>query len=81
MVAIVEEIVSGLTSGITGMAEGIGSGLQELVSNVFLTLSETGEITGLSTTGVVVIAFAGVALAVGLSKFVVKWVMSLGARK
>lgn len=81
MVEIVKEIVGGLTAGIADMATGIGNGIASLVQNVFLKVGEQGAIQGLSTTGIVVVSFGGVALAVGLSKFVVKWVMSLGARK
>lgn len=81
MVEIVTEIVQGLTSGISQMATGIGSGIASLVQNVFLKVGDGGAIEGLSTTGIVVVAFAGVSLAVGLSKFIVKWAMSLGARK
>ena len=81
MSEIVTEIVTGLVSGISQMATGIGSGIAALVQNVFLKVGSTGAIEGLSTTGIVVVAFAGVSLAIGLSKFVVKWAMSLGARK
>lgn len=81
MVQIVTEIVSGLVSGISQMATGIGTGIAELIQNVFLKMGENGAIVGLSTTGIVIVAFAGVSLAIGLSKFIVKWAMSLGARK
>lgn len=81
MIQIVSEIISGLVSGISQMATGIGSGIAALVQNVFLKVGEAGAIEGLSTTGIVVVAFAGVSLAIGLSKFIVKWAMSLGARK
>lgn len=79
MTAILTEIISLLTGGIKGMATGIGEGLQELVSKIFTT--GTGDTLALSTFGAVVCIFGGVALAVGLSKFIVKWVASLGARK
>lgn len=81
MAEIVQEIITGLVSGLTQMATGLGSGLNELIQNIFLKMGDSGIIEGLSTTGIVIIAFGGVALAVGLSKFVVKWLMSWGARK
>ena len=81
MMAILQEIVEILVSGITSIASGIGTGLSELVTHTFLKTSETGDITGLSTFGGVVCVFGGISLAVGLSTFVVKWVASLGARK
>lgn len=79
MTAILTEMISLLTGGIKGMATGIGEGLQELVTKVFTT--GTGETLALSTFGAVVCIFGGIALAVGLSKFIVKWVGSLGSRK
>lgn len=76
MSAIVTEIISILTSGITGLASGIGSGLTSLVSSIFLETS--GDTTKLSTFGGVIIVFAGVSLAIGLSRWVTNWLTSLG---
>lgn len=76
---IVTDIIEILLAGLTEMAGGIGSGLNELVTNVFLVkAAEGGAITGLSVFGQVCIAFAGVALAIGLSRFIVNWVTSFG---
>ena len=77
MLAILQEIISILTGGITGIASGIGSGLTELVENIFLVAGEGGVET-LSTFGGIVIVFAGIGLAVGLCRWVVNWVTSLG---
>ena len=52
--------------------------LTNLVESIFLKTSETG-VTGLSTFGGVIVVFAGVSLAIGLSRWVVNWVTSLGA--
>lgn len=76
---ILQEIISLLVAGITGIASGIGSGLSSLVQSIFLTVGENGAIEGLSTFGGVIVVFAGISLAVGLSKWVVNWVTSLGA--
>lgn len=76
MLAILQEIISILTGGITGIASGIGSGLTELVENIFLVSSDGGQT--LSTFGGIVIVFAGIGLAVGLCRWVVNWVTSLG---
>lgn len=75
--SIVTEIISILTSGITGIAQGIGQGLQTLASSVFLTT--TGETTTLSTFGVLIVVFAGIGLAIGLSRLVVHWLSTLGS--
>lgn len=74
MTTVLTEIVNLLTSGITSMASGIGAGLQELVEAIFLNT----EGTGLSVFGGVVIVFAGIALAIGLCRWVTNWVRSLG---
>lgn len=80
MSAILTEIIELLTSGITQMATGIGGGLTALVKNIFLETSGGGDsaVTKLSTFGGVIIIFAGVSLAIGLSRWVVNWVTSLG---
>lgn len=59
MESILSEIITLLVSGITGLASGIGTGLSSLVQQIFLTVSESGEVTGLSTFGGVIVIFAG----------------------
>lgn len=77
MSAVVTEIITTLTSGIAGIATGIGTGLSTLVKSIFL--DTTAETMKLSTFGGLIVVFAGVSLAVGLSRWVVNWVTSLGA--
>ena len=77
MSEVLTEIIELLVAGISGIASGIGSGLTTLVSNIFL--DTTGDTTKLSVFGGVIIVFAGVSLAIGLSRWVVNWVTSLGA--
>lgn len=77
MSAVVTEIITTLTSGIAGIATGIGTGLSTLVKSIFL--DATGETTKLSMFGGLIVVFAGVSLAIGLSRWVVNWVTSLGA--
>lgn len=76
MTAVLNEIIEILVGGITGIAGGIGGGLSDLVQSIFL--DGTGETTKLSVFGGVIIVFAGISLAIGLSKFVVNWLTSLG---
>ena len=79
MESVLTEIIKLLTGGITGIASGIGGGLQQLVTQIFLTGQGTeSDPYKLSVYGGIIIVFAGVALAVGLSRFVVNWVSSLG---
>ena len=76
MSAVLQEIITLLTSGITQMASGIGSGLKALVTDIFL--DTTGNSTALSTFGGVIVIFGAIALAIGLSKFIVNWLTSWG---
>ena len=77
---IVVQMVQILVAGLSEMATGIGGGLNDLVQSVFLVTSGTGEAvtTKLSTFGQVILAFGGISLAIGLSKFIVNWVTSWG---
>ena len=76
MTSVLTEIIDLLVAGITGIATGVGKGLGDLVTNIFL--DTTGDTTKLSVFGGVIIIFAGVSLAIGLSRFVVNWLTSLG---
>ena len=79
MTVVLQEIISLLVAGISGIATGIGSGLSELVQAIFLTGEGTSASPyALSTFGGVIIIFAGISLAIGLSRLVVNWVTSLG---
>lgn len=79
---IMQSIIEILVGGITQVAQGIGSGLSTLAQSVFLQTTGTGDsaTTSLSTFGVLIVVFAGISLAIGLSRWVVNFVASLGAR-
>ena len=79
---IMQSIIEILVGGITQVAQGIGSGLSTLAQSVFLHTTGTGESakTELSNFGVLIVVFAGISLAIGLSRWVVNFVASLGAR-
>lgn len=81
-VQIMQAIIEILVGGISGVATGIGQGLSTLAQSVFLQTTGTGDsaVTSLSTFGVLVVVFAGISLAIGLSRWVVNFVASLGAR-
>lgn len=76
--ALVTEIVSILVSGITGVATGVGQGLSELAKAIFFTTS--GDSETLSVMGILIIAFAGISLAIGLCRWVLNFLTSMGAR-
>lgn len=79
--AIMTEIISILVSGITGIASGIGNGLKALVEDVFFTTTGTGAdaTTSLSVFAIMVCIFAGISLAIGLSRLVISWLTGFGS--
>lgn len=79
-VEIMQAIVEILVGGISGVATGIGEGLSTLAQSIFLQTSGDPAETTLSTFGVLIVVFAGISLAVGLCRWVVNFVSSLGAR-
>lgn len=76
MTAILQEIIKILVAGISGIATGVGQGLTTLAQTLFLG-TEAGT---LSVFGGLVVVFAGISLAIGLCRWVVDWITSLGAR-
>ena len=76
---VLTEIIQLLVGGITGIATGIGQGVSALVSAIFL--DTTGSTTQLSVFGGVIAVFGGISLAVGLSRWVMNFLTSLGAKK
>lgn len=78
MEAVLTEFIGLLVGGISKLAGGIGTGIQQYVTDLFLTTSTDGAVTGLSTFGGVVAIFGGIALAVGLTTLIFNWVRSIG---
>lgn len=78
MVDVLQAIIDILVGGITQIATGIGSGLTSLVTNIFLVAGENGAYE-LSVFGGVVVVFAGIGLSIGLCRWVMSFITSLGA--
>lgn len=78
-VNILTEIITILVGGITGIAEGIGQGVSTLVQNIFFTT--TGDTQAMSVFAILVCVFAGISLAIGLSRLLVRWLSSLGGSR
>lgn len=76
--SILTEIIAILVGGITGIADGVGVGLSTLAEKIFLT--GTGDTQKLSVMGTLIVVFAGISLAMGLCRWVLNFVTSLGAR-
>lgn len=73
---LVGEIVKIIVSGITEMGKGIGAGISGAVQAMAFT--GTGETQTLSVWFIVVLAFAGISLAVGLTRLVYTFLTTLG---
>ncbi len=73
---IVSQIVEILTSGIVSLGKSIGSGISEAVKAMAFTTN--GDTQQLSVYFILVLVFAGVALAIGLTRMVYQWLTSLG---
>ncbi len=81
MTSVLSEIVGILVGGLTSMASGIAGGLNEMATKLFVTgTGAESDPFKLSTFGGIVAIFGGIALAVGLTTLVTKWIMSLGGR-
>ena len=76
MTEILKQIIEILVGGITGIASGIGSGLTTLAQSIFIG-TEPGTLT---VFGGLVVVVAGISLAIGLCRWVVDWITSLGSR-
>lgn len=79
MVEILKEIITIMTAGITQTATAIGGGLSTLVQSILLDTSEAT--TKLSVFGGVVMVFAGISLAIGLTKWAMHFISSFGRSK
>lgn len=73
---ILQAIITILVGGIEGIAGGVGTGLSTLAKSIFLDTAGTA----LSTMGTLIVVFAGISLAIGLCRWVLNFVTSLGAR-
>lgn len=75
---VLSEFIQYLVGGITELGSGIGSGVNQFVTDLFLKTGEAGAVEGLSTFGGVAAVFGGIGLAVGLTTLIFNWIRSLG---
>ena len=73
---IVQDIVEIIVAGITQLGTGIGEGISNFVTK--LAFTGTGENQTLSVFFVMVLVFAGISLAIGLTTLIFNWLSSLG---
>lgn len=74
-ISILDTIVSILTGGIVGVSAGVGAGVSTLVSDIFITNNTLSVFAGM------IVVFAGISLAIGLSRWIMNFLTSLGAKK
>lgn len=79
MAQLLNQIVELLVGGITGMATGLGRGINQYVTDLFIVTTESGAMS-LSSFGGMVAIFGGIALAVGITRRIFNWLVSLGGR-
>lgn len=81
-VEIVQAVIEILVSGLTKLATGIGQGVSSLAKSLFFetVTSGDGSKEQLSVFGTLIIVFAGISLAIGLSRLIFHWLTSLGAK-
>lgn len=84
---MLSNIINILVGGITDVATGVGQGLSTLAQAIFMkyTPGASGSAgsysaTELSTFGEIIIVFCGIGLALGLCRWVLGFITSLGAR-
>lgn len=79
---IVTQIIQILVSALKPFGEAIGDALSAMAQAIFLQTVGTGSdaVTSLSVFGTLIIVFAAISLAVGLSRWVLNFVSSLGNR-
>ena len=78
MTDILSMILQILVGGFTAIAEGVGPAFSALAEGIFLT--GTGDTKTLSTFGILVVTFAAISIGLGLCRWVLNFITSLGAR-
>lgn len=77
-VTLMTQMIQLLVGGIVEMAKGIGAGLAQIANSIFLQTVE--GVVSLSPFGSMIIIFAGISLAIGLTRWGLNFFTSLGAR-
>lgn len=76
---ILSEIIQLLVSGFGEFATGIGAGLNDYVTAMFVSSGAEGA-QSLTTFGALIVIFAAISLTIGLSRWVLNFLTSLGSR-
>ena len=80
--ALIQEILGMLGEGVSTLGTNIATGVGDTAKALFVveTTTSSGTTYNLSVFGTIIVVFAGVAIAIGLTKLVMHFVMSLGGK-
>lgn len=79
MEAVLAEFIRIMVGGVTGLATGVAQGITTMATGLFL--DTTGTTPVLSAFGGILAIFAGIALAIGITRLVYMFIVSLSAKK
>jgi len=78
---ILRQMIEILVGGLQSFGSGLGSGIQNIIQALFVNVDSTTGAQTLTIFGALVCAFAAIALAVGISRKIFGWLVTLGGRK
>ena len=79
--SILSQIIEILTGGLVSFGSGLGAGIQAIVQALFVNVDSGTGAQSLTVFGIVITVFAAIGLAVGITRRLFNWVISLGGRK
>ena len=80
VLAVLTDLIQLIVSGFTSFATGFGTGVADLVQALAVSgTGAEGDPYHVSIILGVCGAFAGISICIGLSKFIMNWLLSLGA--
>ena len=81
MTSILSQIIEILVGGLTSFGTGIGNGIQSIVQSLFVSVDTTTGAQSLTIFGMLIVTFAAISLAVGITRRLFSWVTTLGGSK
>ena len=78
---ILQQIIEILVGGLSSFGTGLGTGIQNIVQALFVNIDSGTGAQSLTVFGTVIVVFAAVALAVGITRRIFNWIITLGGRK
>ena len=78
---ILQQIIRILVGGLTEFGTGLGTGIQNIVQSLFVSIDPGTGAQSLTVFGVVIAVFAAIGLTVGITRRLFSWIITLGGRK